>query len=62
MLRENKAVIGDFGFARCMEGLDIDQIQNLSLLGTPYYMSPQILRSDKFSSKCDVWSVGILFY
>jgi serine/threonine protein kinase len=25
-------------------------------------MCPQILRADKFSAKCDVWSVGVLFY
>ena len=25
-------------------------------------MSPQIMRGDIFSSKCDVWSVAILFY
>lgn len=25
-------------------------------------MSPQILEGTKFSSKCDVWSVGIVFY
>ena len=60
MLKDNKAMIGDFGFARCLD--DMEQIQNLTLLGTPYYMSPQILRSDKFSAKCDVWSVGVVFY
>ena len=55
-------MISDFGFARCLEGMDMNQIQNLTLLGTPLYMSPQILRSDKFSAKSDVWSVGVLFY
>jgi serine/threonine-protein kinase ULK/ATG1 len=25
-------------------------------------MAPQILESQPFSAKCDVWSVGIMFY
>ena len=31
-------------------------------LGTPFYMAPQLLKSDKYSSKCDIWSVGIIYY
>lgn len=34
----------------------------MTLLGSPLYMSPQILEGTKFSSKCDVWSVGLVFY
>lgn len=33
-----------------------------TLLGTPLYTAPEILKGAKFSSKCDVWSVGVLFY
>jgi serine/threonine protein kinase len=25
-------------------------------------MGPQILDNKKFTSKCDIWSVGIVFY
>ena len=31
-------------------------------LGTPAYMSPQILFQQKYSEKCDVWSGGVLFF
>lgn len=31
-------------------------------VGTPYYMSPQILAGEKYSIKCDVWSLGVIFY
>ena len=34
----------------------------LSRLGSPLYMAPQILEGQPFSAKCDVWSVGILFF
>ena len=33
-----------------------------TLLGTPYYMAPQLLKAEKYSSKCDVWSTGVVFY
>lgn len=25
-------------------------------------MSPQILKMEKYSSKCDIWALGVLFY
>lgn len=31
-------------------------------LGTPFYMAPQLLKGQKYSSKCDIWSVGIIYY
>ena len=31
-------------------------------IGTPLYMSPQLLSKQPYTSKCDVWSIGILFY
>ena len=55
-------MISDFGFARCLDETDPNKKANLTLLGTPLYMSPQILQETAFSSKCDVWSVGMLFY
>ena len=33
-----------------------------SMVGTPLYMAPQILKREKYTSKCDVWSIGVLFY
>ena len=30
--------------------------------GTPIYMSPQVILGDPYTIKCDVWSLGIVFY
>lgn len=34
----------------------------LIIVGTPIYMSPQVLQSEPYTIKCDVWSCGIVFY
>ena len=33
-----------------------------SLVGTPLYMAPQILKREKYTNKCDVWALGLVFY
>lgn len=30
-----------------------------SVIGTPFWMSPEILSKNKYNSKTDIWSVGI---
>ena len=37
----------------------------ISNVGTPIYMAPQILSSEiyeKYSYKCDIWSLGVVCY
>ena len=31
-------------------------------VGTPLYMSPQILKTEKYTSKSDIWSLGIILF
>jgi serine/threonine protein kinase len=31
-------------------------------VGTPYYMSPEIISGKKYSTKSDIWSVGCVLY
>jgi serine/threonine-protein kinase ULK/ATG1 len=54
--------VADFGFAKVVEEVEKDHKAPHTLLGTPLYMSPQILHGEKYSAKCDVWSTGVLFY
>jgi serine/threonine protein kinase len=48
--------IADFGFAR----FATDMME--SFLGSPLYMAPEMIRRERYSSKSDLWSVGVIFY
>jgi len=32
------------------------------MLGSPIYMAPEVLKGESYTSKTDVWSMGIVFY
>lgn len=33
-----------------------------TLVGTPYYLSPEILKSMPYNAKTDIWSLGVMLY
>ena len=33
-----------------------------SIAGTPLYMAPQVLMRMPYTSKCDIWSIGMILY
>lgn len=51
--------IADFGFAKKNKN-DVSLAQ--SYVGTIHYMPLQVLKNEPYSSKCDVWAIGCIFY
>lgn len=60
LIRQNTFKLADFGFARNVDNFKSALLS--SMVGTPLYMSPQILKSETYTSKCDIWSIGLIFY
>ena len=55
--------IGDFGCAKSVGEMDMSKVDNFSLdKGTFLYVSPEQLRNEKYSFKCDVWAAGCIAY
>ena len=34
----------------------------MTVVGTPYYMSPEVCKSEPYSAKSDVWALGCILY
>ena len=48
--------IADFGFAA---GLSEEIAKRKSVVGTPFWMAPELIRGAEYDGKVDVWSLGI---
>ena len=59
MLKNGAPKIIDFGFAKNLSG---SQEVLADWVGTPYYMAPEIVEGCPYTSKCDVWSLGVTLY
>jgi tetratricopeptide (TPR) repeat protein len=49
--------IADFGLSKA---LDRGTMQASKIVGTPYYMPPELFRNSYVSTKWDVWSLGVM--
>ncbi len=51
--------LGDFGISKVLESTNAFA---QSIVGTPYYLSPEICNKEPYSYKSDIWSLGCLLY
>lgn len=54
-----KVKLGDFGIARVLEQT-LDAA--VTMVGTPYYMSPEVCSNSPYSWKSDIWALGCVLY
>lgn len=51
--------LGDFGISRILSST---QSRAQTFVGTPYYLSPEIMQKNEYSFEADVWALGCLLY
>lgn len=57
--KNNTVKLGDFGIARI---LNKTMEKARTVVGTPYYLSPEIIENKPYSYKSDIWSMGVVLY
>ena len=51
--------IGDFGIAKTLAHTNSNA---MTVIGTPYYFSPEIINGEPYNYKTDIWSLGVVLY
>jgi len=57
LVSETTVKLADFGFAA---QLTKNQRRRCTVVGTPYWMAPELIRAHPYDSRVDVWSLGIM--
>ena len=50
--------LGDFGISKALDNQDLAT----TMVGTPYFMSPEVCKGEKYDNKADVWAMGVIIY
>ncbi|XP_055007622.1 dual specificity testis-specific protein kinase 2 [Boleophthalmus pectinirostris] len=53
------AVVGDFGLAEKIP-TNTAEAEKLTVVGSPFWMAPEVLRGERYNEKADVFSYGIV--
>jgi NIMA (never in mitosis gene a)-related kinase 1/4/5 len=55
----NTVKLGDFGISKVLENTNGAA---MTVVGTPYYMSPEVCQNQPYTFKSDVWALGCVLY
>jgi len=59
LTKDNRVKLGDFGIARVLKKT---MEKAKTMVGTPYYISPEIIEGRPYSFMTDIWSIGVVLY
>ena len=59
LMKSGIVKLGDFGIAK---GLQSTWEKAKTLVGTPYFLSPEIITNKPYDAKSDIWALGVLLY
>ena len=59
LTKDGTVKVVDFGIARLV---DTSKTQTGLMIGTPAYMSPQLLRGERADERADIWALGVMVY
>ena len=59
LMKNGKIKIGDFGIAKALTNTKNNAT---TIIGTPYYFSPEIINGEPYDYKTDIWSLGVVLY
>eukprot|EP00397_Hematodinium_sp_SG-2012_P024073 GEMP01025059.1.p1 GENE.GEMP01025059.1~~GEMP01025059.1.p1 ORF type:complete len:556 (+),score=157.28 GEMP01025059.1:11-1678(+) len=57
--KEGQLKLGDFGIAKI---LTATKDYAKTMVGTPYYLSPEIIEEQPYNFRSDIWSLGVVLY
>lgn len=59
LVHDGKIKLADFGFCKSLEShRDLAH----TMLGSPIYMAPEVLKGEIYTIKADIWSLGVVIY
>jgi tRNA A-37 threonylcarbamoyl transferase component Bud32 len=65
LTRDGTVKILDFGIAKSLRGTDLTDpnlTQQGLVLGTPSYLSPELVQGDRADHHADMWAMGVILY
>ncbi|XP_048580556.1 uncharacterized protein LOC5518663 isoform X2 [Nematostella vectensis] len=57
LTKDTVVKLGDFGISKQLEGSKANTV-----LGTPYYISPEMCQGKEYNHKSDIWALGCILY